>query len=212
LNKYIPFTGIGAEHAPKHITDVLTEIGYLLAVTGRTLRSGGSKGCSMAFEAGANNAFKKSLCEQRPLTPKVSSAYHPVKEIFLPYRGFENHADDAYFEYDNALKARIIGFIKSGVLCEHFDEIQNPFLIKDYVARVFQLLGKTLNKPSKFMICWSPDGARTHEESSPKIGQTYVSICLAEILKIQTFNMENKSDFDKIVEWRDKMKKEILKG
>lgn len=211
MNKYIPFTGIGSENAPKHVTDLITEISYLLAISGRSLRSSGAKGCSTAFELGVNNAFKKGLCGSRPLTPKTGNPLQPVKEIYLPYRGFENHSDDAYFEYDPTLKGRIIGFIRSGVLMSEFEKIQNPYLIKDYVVRVFQLLGKTLNKPSKFMLCWTPDGARTSSESSVEIGQSYVSICLAEALKIQTFNLENKSDFNKIVEWRDKIKQELVK-
>lgn len=209
MNKYIPYTGLGSEMAPKSILDTLSELGYLLAISGRTLRSGSYKGCSSAFESGVNKAFRDGLVGSRPITPKANIGEYPLREIFLPYRGYEGHQDDAYYEYDHALKSRIVGFIKNSKLGERFDKVQNPYLMKDYIVRVYQLLGIKLNQPSKFMVCWSPDGARTSKEVDFDSGHISISICLSEILNIQVFNLNNGLDNEKILEWMSKIKSEI---
>lgn len=209
MSKYTAYTGVGAEIAPNSILELIREISALLAASGRTLRSGASKGCSYSFESGVTDAFRSNICSGRPLTARPGSLLSPLKEIYLPYRGFENHADDAVFDYDAGLKSRIIGFIKNSILGQEFDKIQNPYLIKDYVARVYQLLGENLRRPSKFLLCWSPDGARMRSEVDPSAGQISISICLAEILKIPVFNLCNEDDYIKIIAWKDKMKSEI---
>lgn len=205
MSKYIAYTGLGAEIAPNSILELIRETSSLLAASGRTLRSGASKGCSVSFESGVTDAFRSNMCSGRPLTARPGSLLPPLKEIYLPYRGFENHPDDAVFDYDAGLKSRIIGFIKNSILGQEFDKIQNPYLIKDYVARVYQLLGESLKQPSKFLLCWSPDGGRIHSEVDLSAGQTSVSICLAEILKIPVFNLANEEDYIKITAWKDKM-------
>lgn len=45
----------------------------------------------------------------------------------------------------------------------------------------FQVLGKDLKKPSKFMICWTPEGK--------KIGGTGLTIRIAEAYKVPVYNL-----------------------
>ncbi|WP_419663864.1 hypothetical protein Dvar_40930 [Desulfosarcina variabilis str. Montpellier] len=55
----------------------------------------------------------------------------------------------------------------------------------------FQVLGKGLNTPSKFLICWTPDGCTRHSTRKTSTGGTGTAISIAsEVAKIPIFNMQ----------------------
>lgn len=53
----------------------------------------------------------------------------------------------------------------------------------------FQVLGRTLNVPSSFLICWTPDGCKTHEERSTRTGGTGTAISIADKHGVPVFNL-----------------------
>lgn len=73
----ICYAGIGSRETPKSILEFFEYLGELLAKKGFTLRSGAAKGADSAFEKGCD---------------RVSG----LKEIFLPWRGFEGSKSDKY--------------------------------------------------------------------------------------------------------------------
>lgn len=81
-----------------------------------------------------------------------------------------------------------------------------PDLVKsDYVARlhgrnVFQILGPDLKMPSRFVICWTPDGCESHETRTIKTGGTGTAISVASTNGIPVINMFNDGWEDRLLE------------
>ena len=64
----------------------------------------------------------------------------------------------------------------------------------DYAKRLhgrnsFQVLGPNLNDPSKFLICWTPDGCISHLTRSQATGGTGTAISIAEYYKVPIYNL-----------------------
>jgi hypothetical protein len=64
----------------------------------------------------------------------------------------------------------------------------------DYARRlharnVMQVLGHELDDPSKFVLCWTPDGAETAEETSRHTGGTGQAIRIACMHNVPVFNL-----------------------
>lgn len=55
---------------------------------------------------------------------------------------------------------------------------------------VFQVMGIRIDEPSKFLVCWTPDGATTHAERSIQTGGTGTAISVAEYFDVPIFNLE----------------------
>lgn len=64
----------------------------------------------------------------------------------------------------------------------------------DYVQRLhgrnsFQVLGLNLDTPSKFLVCWTPDGCISHSERTIKTGGTGTAISIANHYGVPVFNL-----------------------
>lgn len=207
---YVPYTGAGFERAPESILNLIAEVSYLLSIQGHTLRVGAYRGCSAAFRAGVNAAFRKGVCGTRPLTPKLSRPEPALKEVYLPYRGYEGHHDDAVFAYEDKIRDRIFSHLKKTDLAPYISAPRSAIELNDVVARVYQLLGNGLNRHSKFVLCWTPDAATKFGECDFSNGSTFVTIALAEIFKIPVYNMCKPRHFEKIVARVDDIKHGII--
>ena len=64
---------------------------------------------------------------------------------------------------------------------------------------VFQVLGKDLKTPSKFVICWTVDGCKSNKDRSLKTGGTATAIGVAEKYGIPIFNLAIREDLDRIL-------------
>lgn len=53
----------------------------------------------------------------------------------------------------------------------------------------FQVLGLDLITPSKYLICWTPDGALCHKDRSIKTGGTGTAISIASAYGVPVFNL-----------------------
>lgn len=53
----------------------------------------------------------------------------------------------------------------------------------------FQVLGPHLNQPSKFLLCWTPDGCTSHKERSIQTGGTGTAISIADYYNVPVFNL-----------------------
>ncbi len=71
------------------------------------------------------------------------------------------------------------------------------------VRNVFQVLGKDLDNPSDFLVCWTPDGAVNKNQRSKETGGTGQTIAVADSYDVSIFNLKRKKDkkhFEKILE------------
>lgn len=95
------------------------------------LRSGGANGADLAFEQGVDRAYG-------------------AKEICLPWRGFNNSDSDL-----------IVSDRKAFEIAERYHPYW--FHLKEGAKKLqarnsHQVLGKDLNTPSSFVICWTKNG------------------------------------------------------
>lgn len=65
------------------------------------------------------------------------------------------------------------------------------------IRSTYQVLGDDLNSPSKFLLCWTPDGATSDKERSYKTGGTGLAISIASEYNVPVFNLRNKGAFEK---------------
>lgn len=125
------YAGIGARNTPAEILQFFEEIGELLAQKGFKLRSGKALGADSSFEKGCD---------------KVKGD----KEIFLPWKGFENSTSQLYQISKEAyeLAARFHPY---------WDNLSQG--AKKLQARNgYQVIGYDLKTPSKFVICYTEEG------------------------------------------------------
>lgn len=125
------------------------------------LRSGGAKGADQAFEAGASGKA----------------------DIYLPWPGFESKqigklTRPTKLAYRIASDHHPVWFrLQAGV---------RALLARD----VHQVLGDDCRSPSEFIVCWTPDGATTSEETSISTGGTGLAIRVADTYRIPVWNLK----------------------
>jgi len=64
-----------------------------------------------------------------------------------------------------------------------------PLTTKKFMARnMQQVMGFGLDEPSKFVICWTPDGCTTKAARSKQTGGTGQAIAYADEMEVPVFN------------------------
>jgi len=189
-NNIKSWTGIGARKTPEHILELMTKVSEKLTNDGWGLRSGGAIGADKAFEKGTSD----------------------YSQIFLPKKGNKNG-------FHNTRKIpEAMNIVTKLQLHEKWDYLLNSpsqsYTVKLHTRNVFQVLGENLDSPSSFLICWTPDGASTIEETSMRTGGTRTAIRLACHYNIPVFNLAKKEHLDRIKSWvenKPKTEKKIKK-
>lgn len=77
----------------------------------------------------------------------------------------------------------------------------NDYVKKLHTRNVFQVLGAELDDPSKFVICWTPDGAQFTGETSRETGGTGMAIRIANHFGVPVFNLADSSTTARIERW-----------
>ena len=125
------YTGIGSRNTPPEVLEVMEYLGEELARLGYTLRSGGANGADSAFERGCDKANGK-------------------KEIFLPWRGFNNNPSTLSFISEKAIECARYYHPNYSNLSES---------VKKLMARNgYQVLGRDMYTPTNFIVCYTPLG------------------------------------------------------
>lgn len=163
------YAGIGSRgdngKLPPHIEQYIAVLGKEFAERGLILRSGAADGCDAQFESAAISTDPNSV------------------EIFLPFKGFNNHTSPLYripqLAYDIAEKYHPAwSRLSSGA--------------KKMIARDGQqVLGEDLQDPVDFVICWTPDGANNFKKTTKDTGGTGQAIRIATDLNICVVNLAN---------------------
>lgn len=145
------YTGIGSRKTPKHILEIMKKLGYILGKNDFTLRSGGAKGADTAFETGCDHA-------------------HGKKEIFLPWKNFNNNPSH-FFE----VSQEAIDIARK--FHPHIP-MHKEWLKKFHGRNSYQVLGKDLQTPTDFVLCYSPG-----------CGGTEQALRVARYYEISIFNL-----------------------
>jgi hypothetical protein len=166
------YAGIGSRESPAEILTLMIEIGKFLAQKGYILRSGGAAGADKAFEQGCDQAQGE-------------------KEIYLPWKGFNDNPSELYLK-SSELK---------DVLDKAFElasQYHPAWDVLKYGARCLmarngmQVLGRDLNTPVSFIMCWNLGGFNH--------GGTSQALRIALDRKIPLFMLSNKDCMEDVRE------------
>lgn len=75
-----------------------------------------------------------------------------------------------------------------------------PFTKRIMARNVMQVLGRDLNSPSNFVICWTPDGCECAQERKKETGGTGQAIAVASTYQIPVYNLYNESSWTQVKE------------
>lgn len=168
------YAGVGSRKTPIDIQGMMTGFAELAASLQWTLRSGHAEGADQAFEDGVPN--------KEPYK----------KEIYLPWGGF--NGSDSIFSHPSDLAIEMA----QKLLGEAHWENLSAGGQKLHARNIHQVLGKTLNDPVKFLICWTPDGKDQ--------GGTATALRVARMYHVPVFNMAT------LTEDEEKKLEDILYG
>ena len=161
------YTGIGSRETPDNVCQSMTIIAKVLNSFGYTLRSGHAPGADKAFEDGAGD----------------------LKEIFLPWEGFEGSDSEFTGPSDAAVAL-------SRKLFPHFPGVSQG--TRKLISRnMHQLFGPNIQGSpiTEFVVCWTPD--------AKIVGGTAYALKAAKHFNIPVFNLA--SDLD-IIRFSVKMR------
>jgi len=79
-------------------------------------------------------------------------------------------------------------------------------LVTEHAAKlhgrnVFQVLGRGLQTPSRFVLCYTHDGCTNHQDRTAKTGGTGTAISVASERGIPILNLRLREHKSKVVEW-----------
>jgi len=170
----IVYTGIGSRRTPQDVLAKMRAFGTAFARQDFTLRSGGAPGADTAFEDGCDKG-------------------HGPKEIYLPWKGFQNRVSEWHTVTEEALDMAA-DFYGSG-----WQFLKRPTRL--LMARnIYQVLGYELDDPSDFVVCWTPDGSITRAERTKETGGTGQAIACASFHNIPIFNLAREGSEDELIE------------
>lgn len=164
------YTGIGSRDTPHEIRNLMTELAQRLEGHGFILRSGAADGADQAFEKGVTNPDNK--------------------EIYLPWKGFNGSTSELYTLSNQAL-ATVNNYHPA-------PDYLNNVSIKLMARNSYQVLGQTLDKPSSFVLCWTPDGCEDNRSRKSITGGTGQAVSIASFKKIAIFNLKNLESLAKL--------------
>lgn len=158
------YAGIGSRETPPDILVLMKDIGHRMGELGIVLRSGAADGADSAFEEGCD---------------RVSGP----KEIWLPWRGFNGHADTGF--YPTPAHAEVAATVHPA--WERLS--QGPQ--KLHSRNVGQVLGQDIKTPVSCVVCWTRDGCVDADTRTRDTGGTGQAIVLAARHGIPVFNLFN---------------------
>lgn len=157
------YAGIGSRNTPTDILATFEKVAAFLSNQGFILRSGGANGADKAFENGVDRVNGK-------------------KEIYLPWRGFEGSKSEL-----------VVSNPKAFEIAKQFHPYWHNLSqgsAKLQARNSHQCLGKDLNTPSKFIICWTKNGNGS--------GGTGQAIRIAKHSNIPVFDAGKYKDIDEM--------------
>jgi hypothetical protein len=161
----IHYAGIGSRDTPQEVLTIMEKLAKAFASQGFVLRSGAAEGADTAFEIGCDQANGK-------------------KEIFLPWKGFNDSKSDLFYENLSHMAEEI-------AFRNHPNLYRCTYgVIKMMTRNTCQILGQDCKTLSKFVVCYTVDG-----EFSGGTGQ---ALRVAKAYNIPIFNLYFKENLEKL--------------
>lgn len=179
MNKY--YTMIGSRSTPDTILEIMKDVATKLDSKGWYARSGGANGADSAC-----NHVKH-------------------KEIYLPWNGFNGHyhnPSEGYYDYKTFQRKHEAD---AYMMCHHkyWSSVKRESVKHLHRRNVHQVLGNTLNSPSKIVICYAePDSERGKHHVK---GGTGTAVSLAISFGIPICNLYDERNIDRLYQWIDKL-------
>jgi hypothetical protein len=168
------YTGVGSRRAPTEALELAEKLALQLRREGWTLRSGHAPGMDQAFERGAQRRA----------------------EVYLPWPTFEE---------DVPLYAGVI-WDRPSARAYELGMTYHPsgWMLKPAVKRLMarnlhQVLGPHLGEPSRFVVCWTPDGSL--DGKSEDTGGTGQALRVAAAYRIPVFNLAREEHLARCLEY-----------
>ena len=171
MDKRTYYTGVGSRETPLTVQKRMTQLATTLYNKGFILRSGGADGADRAFEEGVPDFIGK--------------------EIYIPWKNFEKRVENEQIDHDICCGASR----EAALIAERINPTWKYLGIggrKLHTRNVFQVLGRDLETPSKFLICWTSGGR--------EVGGTRTAIVLAKEYRIPIYNLGDRECRDLTVE------------
>ena len=136
------YTGVGSRETPAVILDLMQEIAFKLANNGYVLRSGGADGADLAFQKGWQRAG--------------GAGEGLDAEIYVPWNGFNNlsNGEMGVVYTLNRLPYIYQATCIAAEIHPAWDRLSRGAKAL-HTRNVYQVLGKNLDKPSQFLICYA---------------------------------------------------------
>lgn len=157
------YTGIGSRETPEEVLNVMHAIAVSLWRSKWTLRSGGAAGADTAFERGAG----------------------PMSVIYLPWRGFNGR----WGMVNTVDKPSLAAYKMASDIHPAWQSLGAGAKAM-HARNCHQVLGWTLEEPSQFVVCWTPDGCEDESTRAKSTGGTATAIVLASRRGIPVFNLQ----------------------
>lgn len=158
------YTGVGSRSTPTPYLDLMKD--YALFLKDKAiLRSGGANGADTIFEEFSNN-----------------------KEIYLPSYTFNGRVSDGKnYIYDKTQLFKALHLLE-----QYYLGFRSPkqYIMLLHARNIFQVLGLHFNKPSDFLICYTPDGLENLNYTKHS-GGTRTAIFVAYKHNIPIYNIKN---------------------
>lgn len=166
------YTGVGSRQTPANVMTIMMRTALRLTDQGYALRSGGAVGADSAFEAGVTVAAAKEI--YRPMGDRSKPGIHDYPaELWTEASQIAGSLHPAWH--------RCSGYAK-GL----------------HTRNVFQVLGQDLKTPSEFLLCWTPDAAKSEATCTRDTGGTATAIRLADRQGIEILNLADAQDLARI--------------
>jgi hypothetical protein len=137
-NKGITYAGIGSRKTPDDVCVKMEKAAKAMAKMGFVLRSGGARGADCAFINGAE-AGKGKL------------------EVYIPYDRFNGFTiNDPQVFGPPDISARNVAK-RYHPAWDNLGDVGRQFMARN----AYQVLGRDLQTPCDFILCWTPDGKVT---------------------------------------------------
>lgn len=179
------YAGIGSRSINKETAQKQVFIAFVLALHGLKLRSGGAGGSDTAFEFGAKLAY--DFLVSRYPDSFTGGQYDRVMEIFLPWPSF-NYRNAQSPGYTSNIPHEAFNLAK---LHHPQKEGLQGSTLKFMARNCMQALGSDLGDPSRFILCYTPDGVNEGNKTTNKTGGTGQAIRVASSQSINVYNLNN---------------------
>ena len=113
--------------------------------------------------------------------------------MWLPWKGFNKHADTGLYPEQ-------IHYNLASTIHPAWDYLsQGPRAL--HARNTGQVLGKDLQTPVQFVLCYTPDGVESENKISKNTGGTGTAIRVADRFNIPVINMYNDNWLERLKEF-----------